>query len=120
VWHNQDISLYMSSPVVIGDLLFGLTNRNSGQFFALNPGTGAVLWTSDGRQGDNAAIIGVGPALFLLTTDATLIVANQNARAWQPLRRYSVAGSPTWAHPAPLNQGVLIKDAASLALWEIP
>ena len=120
VWHNQDISLYMSSPVVVGDLVFGFANRNSGQFFALDPRTGAVLWTSEGRQGDNAAIIGAGTALFLLTTEATLIVANQNARAWQPLRKYSVAGRPTWAHPAPLGYGFLVKDATTLALWEIP
>src|SRR5574340_216656 len=120
VWNNREISLYMSSPVVIGHVVFGLTNRNSGQFFALDPRNGKVLWTSDGRQGDNAAIIGAGSRLLLLTTDATLIVANQSARAYEPLRKYSVASSPTWAHPALLNNGILIKDATTLGLWELP
>ncbi|MFB3826531.1 MAG: PQQ-binding-like beta-propeller repeat protein [Bryobacteraceae bacterium] len=120
VWTNRDISLYMSSPVVIGDVVFGLTNRNSGQFFALDPRNGKVLWTSDGRQGDNAVLIGAGPRLVLLTTDAALIVANQSVRAWEPLRKYSVAGSPTWAHPALLNNGILVKDAMALSFWEMP
>jgi len=120
LWHNKDISMYMSSPVVGGDLVFGFTNRNSGQFFCLDPRSGAVLWTSAGRQGDNAAIIGAGSGLILLTTDASLIVANQSARAYEPLRKYSVASSPTWAHPALLSNGILIKDATTLALWQIP
>ena len=119
-WRNEDISLYMSSPVAAGDAAFGITNRNSGQFFALDPRTGSVLWTSEGRQGENAAIIAAGPVLWLLTTEGTLIVAGRNTRAWQPLGRYTVAGSPTWAHPAPLGNGLLVKDATTLARWEIP
>jgi outer membrane protein assembly factor BamB len=128
VWQTKDVGMYMSSPVVTGDLLFGLSHLKRGQFFCLDAHNGAILWTSEGRQADNAAIIEGGSVLLLLTNDAELIVlplslhwiwepARKSGKAFEPLRKYSVADSPTWAHPVILNSGILIKDATTLALW---
>jgi outer membrane protein assembly factor BamB len=33
VWENPGVSMYMNSPVLSGDLLFGLSHRNKGQVF---------------------------------------------------------------------------------------
>ncbi|HTT63645.1 MAG TPA: PQQ-binding-like beta-propeller repeat protein [Bryobacteraceae bacterium] len=118
VWQNKDFSMYMSSPVVSGDLLFGFSERRHGQFFCLNPGDGSTLWTSEGRQADNAAIVAANSVLLILTPDANLIVARRNGKAFEPLRHYSVAGSPTWAHPVVMDRGILIKDDTTLALWD--
>jgi outer membrane protein assembly factor BamB len=118
VWQNKDFSMYMSSPVVSSDLLFGFTDRKRGQFFCLKPGDGTTLWTSEGRQADNAAIVAAGSVWLILTPDANLIVARQNDKAFETLRKYSVADSPTWAHPVVLGHGILIKDATNLALWD--
>src|SRR5580700_3212601 len=43
VWQNKDFSMYMSSPVVSADLLFGFSERKHGQFFCLKPGDGTTL-----------------------------------------------------------------------------
>jgi hypothetical protein len=110
--------MYMSSPVVSGDLLFGFSERKRGQFFCLKPDDGSTLWASEGRQADSAAIVAAGSAWLILTPDANLIVARQSDKAFEPLRKYSVADSPTWAHPVVLGRGILIKDATHLALWE--
>jgi outer membrane protein assembly factor BamB len=118
VWQNKNFSMYMSSPVVTGDLLFGFTERKRGQFFCLRPGDGTALWTSEGRQGDNAAIVAAGSDWLILTPDANLIVARQNDKAFETLRKYSVADSATWAHPVVMGHGILIKDTTSLALWD--
>jgi outer membrane protein assembly factor BamB len=117
VWHNPDVAMYMSSPVLVGDGVIGLSHRNKGQYFCLDARTGAVRWTSEPRQGDNAAILKAGPVLLLLNTDAELTVARTGARGLEAVRKYTVADSPTWAHPAIVGRGILIKDAASLALW---
>jgi len=110
VWKNKDFSMYMSSPVVSGDLLFGFSERKRGQFFCLKPDDGSTLWASEGRQADSAAIVAAGSAWLILTPDANLIVARQSDKAFEPLRKYSVADSPTWAHPVVLGRGVLIKN----------
>ena len=36
VWENADVPMYMSSPVVVRDTLFGFSHRNKGQAFALD------------------------------------------------------------------------------------
>ncbi len=120
VWQNKDVSMYMSSPVVSGDSIFGFSHRNKGQFFCLDAATGSTRWTSDGRQGDNAAVVAAGSVLLLLTTEAELIVARNSAKSYEVLRKYTVADSPTWAHPVPIGKGILIKDATTLALWNLP
>ena len=119
VWANPGVSMYMNSPVVSGDQLFGFSHRNKGQFFCLDARTGATLWTSEGRNGENAAIVNAPEVLFLLTNDAQLIIARKNAKKFDPIRRYTVAESPTWAHPIVVGNRVLIKDASTLALLSL-
>ena len=44
------------------------------------------------------------------------LVAKPDGATFAVLKRYTVAPSPTWAHPVVLGDGVLVKDAESLAL----
>ena len=87
----------------------------SGQLFCLDAATGKVVWLSEGRLGDNAALVAGGGAVFALTTEADLLVLPQKGDAFAPARRYRVAPSPTWAHPVVTGEGVLVKDRDSLA-----
>jgi hypothetical protein len=52
-----------------------------------------------------------------LKDDAELIVARATAARFDPLRRYQVADSPTWAHPLILDKGIVIKDLDALTFW---
>ena len=40
VWETTEVSMDLSNPVLLGDTLFGLSHRSSGQFFALDAGNG--------------------------------------------------------------------------------
>jgi outer membrane protein assembly factor BamB len=111
--------MYLSSPVLVGDLLFGLSNSRKGRFFCLDVPSGKTLWQSGGRQGDNAALVGAGGVLLWLTTGAELIVAAQEAKAFTALATYTVAESPTWAHPAVVGGHILVKDRETLTLWRL-
>jgi outer membrane protein assembly factor BamB len=119
VWENPAASLYMNSPVLVGTTLYGMTNRNRGSFFAVDFATGKTLWTTRGREAENAAIVTTGTLLFLLKTDAELVIARPNTASFDVLRRYTVADSPTWAHPVVDSNRVFVKDAESLTLWTV-
>ncbi len=119
VWHNPEAFMYMNSPVLSGDRLFGLSRRRLGQLFCLDARTGSTLWTSEGRQGENVAMLVSGDLLLFLTTDAELMVVEPGADRFDPIARFSVADSPTWAHPVVLESRILIKDASTLALWSL-
>jgi outer membrane protein assembly factor BamB len=116
VWNNKEGELYMNTPVLQGNLLFGMTARQKGQFFAIEAETGKTAWLSPGRMGENAAILNLGgKALLFLTNEAKLIVQPVEAKAYSPVVQYTVAASPTWAHPLVLGRRILIKDETSLA-----
>ncbi len=117
VWENDDAGMYMSSPVVAGNRLVGFSQKKKGSLFCLDAAIGKTAWTSDGRLGDNAVILAWGPLALALTTNSELIVFKPAAEAFEPVVRYRVAGTPTWAHPAVVADGVLVKDASTLALW---
>ena len=119
VWYNPDVSMYMSSPVVTGDYVFGFSHKRKGQFFCVDARTGKTLWTDTGRDGDNAAIVGTGQYLFFLTDSADLVVVQNDPKQFGVVKKYSVAQSPTWAHPAIVGDRVLIKDASTLALLSL-
>ena len=116
-WRNEDVSMYMSSPAVTGTTLFGLSNRNRGQFFAIDTATGKTLWTTKGREAENASIVRAGNYLLFATTNSELIVARANSARYEEVRRYSVADSATWAHPAFAGRTIILKDANQLTAW---
>jgi len=118
VWRSE-LSMYMSTPVLSGDRLIGLAGKRKGQFFCLDPSTGDTLWTTEGREGDYAGIVGVGDAFVCLTSDAELHVIRDSADAYDEIATYKVADKPTWAHPVVLDGQILVKDEDSLSLWSL-
>jgi outer membrane protein assembly factor BamB len=115
VWNNKENALYMSTPVLQGNTLFGFSALKKGQLFALDADTGKTLWQGPGRMGENAALLSVGGSNFLaLTNEGNLIVVPVNAKEYAPSVQYTVASSPTWAHPVILGNRILIKDETTL------
>ncbi|HYY58602.1 MAG TPA: PQQ-binding-like beta-propeller repeat protein [Pyrinomonadaceae bacterium] len=115
VWNNRENELYLNSPVLRGNLLFGLSPRKKGQFFSIDADTGKTLWQSEGRMGETAALLNAGKVLLLLTNDAKLIVLPPSASEYKPVAEYTVANSPTWAHPVATGNRILVKDETTLA-----
>ena len=52
-WENPDVPMRLSDAVVAGDVLFGISTRNAGQYFGVDVKTGKTLWTSEGRQAES-------------------------------------------------------------------
>jgi outer membrane protein assembly factor BamB len=119
VWETRDVSMYISNPVLIGNTLFGLSRRAGGQFFALDADRGEVLWLGQPREAANTAVVKAGDLLFLLNDDAELIVTRASRTAFEPLKRYPVADSATWAQPAISGNRIFVKDVSSLTLWTV-
>jgi outer membrane protein assembly factor BamB len=117
VWETREASFYMSTPVVYGDSLIGLSHLKRGQVVRLDARTGKLLWAGDGRTAENASAVVLGDTLLLLSEGATLTVSRIGPVRLEPIRTYTVAGSPTWAHLAVSSRCLLVKDAGTLAMW---
>ena len=119
VWKvdGQEVSLEMASPVAAGNLLFGLSHRNRGQYFALDLDTGAIRWKSDPRQARHASLTLADGLLFSLEAEGELLVLEPSPAEFRVLRRYRVAHTRTWAAPAFSGNRLFIKDEDQLTLW---
>jgi outer membrane protein assembly factor BamB len=119
VWKNDEFSMFMSSPVISGKTLYGLANRNRGQFFAMDLATGKTLWVTQGRDGDNASVMTGSGWLLLSTTGGEFIVARASPAKFEEVRRYTVAESAMWAHPAIAPRTIVVKDVNKLVCWSM-
>ncbi len=119
VWENNDVTMDMSTGVLVGSTLYGFSARNSGQFFAVDADTGQTRWLSEGRQAENAAVVRAGDLWLALQADAQLLVARGNPKQFEILKRYNVADSATWAQPVLSGDRVLVKDVNSITLWTL-
>lgn len=119
VWETSDVSLFLSNPVLMGNAVFGLSEKARGQFFALDADTGQVLWLGPPRQAENTAVVKAGRLLFLLNDDAELVVARSSRSGFEPLAHYAVATSATWAQPAVSGNRIFVKDVSSITLWTL-
>ena len=109
--------MYMSSPAASGSTIFGLSNKNRGQFFAIDAASGKTLWVGKPREADNASIVRAGNYLLLATTNSELIVAKPSITAFEEVKRYTIADSATWAHPAYAGRNIVVKDVDKLIVW---
>jgi outer membrane protein assembly factor BamB len=117
VWQTKEVSQHMTNGVVVDGVLYGLSHLNGGQYFALDLAKGGVLWKSEPRQAENAAIVRAGDTILALEDDGELVVMKASRTAMNVLRRYDVADSQTWAQPAISGNRVYVKDVSNLTLW---
>jgi len=115
-WKNPEIAMYMSSPVFGDGLIYGHSSKRKGQFFALDAKTGAVRWTTEGREGEHASLLLTPQHVVFLTNGADLIVAKRGTPAFTVERRYEVAEASTFAMPVLLGSNILVRDATGLML----
>lgn len=119
-WQNPAHPIYMSSPVVKGDLVFGMSQRQAGQIFCVDARSGRTLWTSGGRAGKNVSLQVAGDLLVLLNDSGTLTFARAAADRYAVEKEYKLAERGAFAHPVLARDCVLIKDDQHLACFETP
>lgn len=81
--------------------------------------TRKTLWLGEPRAATNTAVVKAGDVLLLLNDDAELIVARASRSGFEPIVRYIVVDSATWAQPAVSGNRVFVKDTSSLTLWTL-
>ena len=119
LWTTDEVSMFMSNPVLSGNTLYGMSHLRGGQFFALDASSGATLWRTEGREATNSAVVLAGDLLFLLNNDGDLVVARTNRTGFNQVTRYEVSASATWAQPAISGNRLLVKDESHVTLWTV-
>jgi outer membrane protein assembly factor BamB len=114
-WRNPAVTMYMSTPVVGDGLLYGLSSKQKGQFVALDVATGAVVWTTTGREAEHASVLLAPRHVIYLTNGGDLVVAGRGPAGFALEKKYDVADAETWAMPVLLGRDLLVRDATGVA-----
>ena len=114
-WKNAAVTMYMSTPVIGDGLVYGLSSKQKGQFIALDAKTGAVQWSTEGREGEHASVLLAPRHVLFLTNGGDLVVARRGAAAFALEQRYDVADAETWAMPVLLGGDLIVRDATGVA-----
>ncbi|MFP6874818.1 MAG: PQQ-binding-like beta-propeller repeat protein [Verrucomicrobiales bacterium] len=119
LWHQEKVALDMSTAVINGGLLFGMSHFKSGQLFCLDPKDGEILWLSLGRIGNNVAFLSVPGHVIALINTGELRIIEASGKGYKKVASYQVAESQTWAPPLLLQESILVKSLESITLWSL-
>ena len=119
VWETRDIIFYMNTPVLSGNLLYGMSQKRSGQMVSVDPDTGKILWSDTGRFGENAVVLAGGGYIFSFSTKGVLYIYRKVGNKLLEIFQQQVADTEVWATPAFATRRMLLKDKDSLTLWTI-
>ena len=116
VWENPDVPLRLTNLVLISDMLFGITNRNGGQYFALDvkqakrSGPHLPARPAPERSREQAITYSVWK---------TTVVVKNTRTAFEVVKKYMVADTDTWTEAVFSGDRIFVRDVNHLTLWTV-
>ena len=109
----------MSTAVINGNALLGMSHYGKGRIFCLDTATGDVLWQGPGRVGENVAFLSVAGHVLALTSHGQLQVLRTPTEQYELVATYDLKDRWTWAPPVLLPDRLLIKGDTQLTCWSL-
>ena len=120
-WVNKKILTNFSSPVIVGDFLYGLGSNKD--LICVDTKTGEPTWTQTGivntsAEQAEAAFLIMGKNLAALTDSGELVLFAADPQAYREISRIQVCGK-NWCNPAYANGQLYLRDAKELRRVEL-
>jgi outer membrane protein assembly factor BamB len=120
-WLNRASAINFSSPVAVGDYLYGL--GPTANLICVDIRTGKQAWSKDGyvtTSGDraHAAFIVMGKNILTLTDGGQLVLFAADPKEFKEIGTLQVCGK-TWCNPAFSDGKLVLRDARELMCVEL-
>ena len=106
----------MSSAVVNGAHLYGMSHYKSGRLFCLDKHTVETMWTGPPRVGQNVTFLALRGFVIALTNQGELQIIAADPTDYKRVHSYNVSDIESWAAPVLVKEGFLVKDDQALRL----
>lgn len=110
VWKMTEDAPHQSSPVLVGDLLYTVSDR--GVLICLEAATGAQVWSERMRGKFGASLLAAGERIYLSNTKGTTTVIKAG-RQYRELAVNQLDGE-LWASPAVTGNALLLRTKSHL------
>jgi outer membrane protein assembly factor BamB len=120
-WVNAKVQTNFSSPVIVGDHLYGLGSAKD--LICVAVATGEVAWAKTGivntsAEQAEAAFLVLGNNIGTLTDGGEFVLYKANPAAFEEIGRAQVCGK-NWCNPAYVNGSLFLRDAKELRRVEL-
>lgn len=117
-WSNPELRAYTTSPVVVGDRLYGLS-AISRYLVCIDMATGKTVWVSP-RIGAHGALLAAGNRLFALNTDGTLTVVRTDTDRYEALAEWKIGNrNDTWTPPVLTSGSLYLRVGSELRRYNL-
>jgi len=119
LWANQGLKINLSTPVRVGDYLYG---QGPGQnYICADARTGETKWQAPwvcGKGVENTSTIAIGKNLLALTDMGELVLVAARPDHYTELSRVQACGK-NWNFPACADGRIYIRDARELICYDL-
>lgn len=117
LWSTDEISTAYNTPVLIDNLLFGISERRN--LYCLDTQTGKVSWTDEAKHETFGAIVNARSALFALPSNGVLTVYEPSGSRYTQIAQYQVSDSATYSYPIVSGSQIYIQDQNAITSWSV-
>ena len=116
IWAAKDLAINFSSPVAVGDWLYGVGPARN--LVCVEVESGKLLWSKDGYFRGSAgsayaSFLVFGDRVLMLTDGGELVLLAADPKACRELSRAQVCGA-NWCNPAYAEGRLYLRDAKTL------
>ncbi len=120
-WLTKNAAINFSSPVVVGQHLYGLGPAKN--IICVDPSTGKIEWSQEGllqssADKAHAAFLVMGNNILTLTDGGQLALFAADPKEFKEISRAQVCGK-TWCNPAYANGKLYLRDQKDLLCVQI-
>ena len=111
VWHSKEMASQLSTPVLIGGHLYGISGNGDrpGHLRCLDAKTGDVKWSSPAAPMGN--LTAADGKLIWVTGNGELVVVEATPSAYKEIVRAQVSGGKVWSAPVLANGKLYIRNS---------
>jgi outer membrane protein assembly factor BamB len=117
-WKSDDLKMYLSTPVVLGDHLLGFDYR-TGRVVCVKLSDGSTAWTSKAVGSKHVSMILAGDVLLVLNLEGELRVLRVSTDDVAELVKWKVSEPGTYAHLALSGNALYVKGPEKLLCYEL-
>jgi outer membrane protein assembly factor BamB len=119
VWTNREHRLSECTPIVVGELLMGLSSGKVGHLFCLDAATGRTLWEHGSGLQSEVPPVNAGGVVVVVTKGILITLLRPNPERYEPVAEWKGPVNAIHVGPVFLGDRILVWDSRALRLFRL-